>query len=95
MDLKPNRKVLVERADHARATKNARKTSNAIEKWLDGIAFWKANTAKKRFLKRRKVRKAAHVARREREPIYNAWCEKRHLDYMRCRANSCHNAAWM
>lgn len=96
MELKPNRKVLMERAEHARATKNtrmikstARKTATAIEKWLDGIAFWKANTAKKRFLKRRKVRKAQHADRRH-DPVYRAWCDKRYQDYARCRINSCH-----
>ena len=104
MELKPNKKVLAERAQHARATKNARMVksnvsmvTSAVEKWLDRIAFWKATTAKKRFLKQRKVRKAAHIARLERDRDYRAWCEKRRRDYVRCRVNSCHRAfetAW-
>ncbi len=91
MDLKRNRQVLAKRAQHAQATKSgrmvkstARKTATAIEKWLDGIAFWKANTAKKRFLKQRKARKAAHLARLERDPKYAKRCAKRLQDQARC-----------
>ncbi len=98
MDLKPNRKVLAERASHASATKNSRMVKSnastvisAIEQWLDRIAFWKANTAKKRFLKQRKVRRAAHLARMERDPKYHRRMKKQSRDYVKCRLNSCHN----
>jgi hypothetical protein len=93
MELKPNRKVLAERKQHAQATKSARMiksnvsaVTSAIEKWLDRIAFWKANTAKKRFLKQRKARKAAHLARLERDPKYAKRCAKRIRDQARCYA---------